>query len=175
MSDRYLEIGKIVGVHGIKGEVKAEVWADYPEFIKKFNLLYLNQGKTELKKKSIRIHKKMALVTIEDINTPEEAAKLRGEVLYIDKSDVNLPKDIYFIADLIGLKVIDANTSEYYGVIEEVFNTGANNVYRIINEEKEFLFPAVKPMIDSTDLEEGVVRVKPIPGIFDDGGISDAN
>lgn len=83
---------------------------------------------------------------------------------------MRLPKNRYFVEDLIGLHVIDDATGAEYGTVQDVFETGANNVYRIVNSAgEEFLFPAVDAMIAKTDIESGKLFVKPIPGIFGDG------
>lgn len=73
--------------------------------------------------------------------------------------------------DLIGLKAVDGNTGREYGVLQEVLPTGANDVYRIVDGAgREFLFPAVKHMIQGVDLEKGIIALLPIPGIFDGSG-----
>jgi len=80
---------------------------------------------------------------------------------------VRLPKNRYFISDLIGLSVIDDVTGAVYGTVQEVFETGANNVYRIAGANgAEYLFPAVDEMIAKTDVDGGKLFVRPIPGIF---------
>ena len=99
-----------------------------------------------------------------------QADLYRGKILYLDRNDVRLPKNRYFVEDLIGLHVIDDATGAEYGTVQDVFETGANNVYRIVNGAgEEFLFPAVDAMIAKTDIESGKLFVKPIPGIFGDG------
>ena len=76
-----------------------------------------------------------------------------------------------FPQDLIGLKAVDGVTGREYGVLQEVLPTGANDVYRIVDEAgKEYLFPAVKHMIQAIRVEEGVIELLPIPGIFDEEG-----
>lgn len=175
MAKKFLEVGKIVGTHGINGEIKLEVWTDSPQWLKKFKTLYFNEGAKNAGLISSRVHKNLLLITLEGIDDPTKADMLRGSIMYINRDDVRLPKNRFFIQDLIGLKVYNGETNEYYGVIDDVFMTGANNVYKIINGEKEYLFPAVDHMIKRTDIDEKVIEVLPIPGIFDEDGISDAN
>ena len=89
---------------------------------------------------------------------------LRGKVLYLDRDDVELPEGRYFLQDLIGLKAVDGNTGREYGVLQEVLPTGANDVYRIVDGAgREFLFPAVKHMIQGVDLEKGIIALLPFP------------
>lgn len=175
MPQKYLEIGKIVGTHGINGEVKMEVWADSPDFVKKLGSLYFENGNVKIAKKSCRIHKNLALLTIEDVTDPSKADLLRGKVVYMDRAEVRLPKNRFFVADLIGLKAYDGNTDVYYGEITDVIRTGANNVYKIEKDGKEYLFPAVDQFIKETDIENGTILLLPIDGIFNDEGYSDAN
>ncbi len=173
--EKYLEIGRFVGTHGIKGEVKLEVWADTPEFIRGLKTLYFEEGKVKIDIESKKVHKNVGLVKIKGIDTPEQGEALRGKLVYMDRSEVRLPKNRFFIADLIGIKVYDGNNEKYYGEITEVFQTGANNVYKIEKDGKEYLFPAVDHMIKSTDIENSRIEVLPIAGIFDDEGYTDEN
>lgn len=175
MAKKFLQVGRIVGTHGIKGELKLENWTDSPDWLKKIKKLYFDNGAKDAGLKSSRVHKNLLLITLDGVTDPSKADELRGTILYMDRSDAKLPRNRYFIQDLIGLKVFDGDNGNYYGVIEDVYMTGANNVYKIVNEDKEYLFPAVDHMIKRTDIDEGVVEVLPIPGIFDEDGITDAN
>ena len=114
--------------------------------------------------------KSLLLVRLKGVESATQADLYRGKILYLDRNDVRLPKNRYFVEDLIGLHVIDDATGAEYGTVQDVFETGANNVYRIVNGAgEEFLFPAVDAMIAKTDIESGKLFVKPIPGIFGDG------
>ena len=111
------------------------------------------------------------LLKLQGVDTVEQGDALRGKVLYLDRDDVELPEGRYFLQDLIGLKAVDGNTGREYGVLQEVLPTGANDVYRIVDGAgREFLFPAVKHMIQGIDLEKGIIALLPIPGIFDGSG-----
>ena len=173
MKKQYLEAGRIGGTHGVKGEMRVEPWMDSPEALKKFRKLYLDEGKTDLGLISSRVHKNLLLITVKGIEDPAAADTMRGKILYFNRDDAHLPKGRYFISDLIGLEVYDGTDGTYYGKIEEVIQAPANDVYRIVNGEKEYLFPAVKPMIKSTDIDAGRIELLPIPGIFDDDLIED--
>ena len=98
---------------------------------------------------------------------------MRGTLLYFDRDSVRLPKNTYFISDILNCEVYDGESGAYYGKVEEVFETGANNVYRIVKDSKEYLFPAVESMIKSTDIDSKKIEVTPIKGIFDDEFIED--
>lgn len=168
--ERFLEAGRIVGTHGIKGELRVDPLVDSPEFFKKIQKLYFDKGLRDAGRISARIHKNLVLVCLEGIEDPTAADAIRGKLLYMDRQEIKLPKNRYFITDLVGLQVYDGKTGQYYGTVEDVFKTGANNVYRIVNGEYEYLFPAVDHMIAKTDLEAGRLEVLPISGIFDTQG-----
>ena len=107
---------------------------------------------------------------LKGVDSVEQGDALRGKILYLNRADVNLAPGQYFLQDLIGLRAVDGITGQEYGVLQEILPTGANDVYRIVSKEgKEYLFPAVPHMIQETDLEGGVIRLLPIPGIFDGG------
>lgn len=170
MLKQYLEAGQLVRTHGVRGEMILEPWADSAEFLKKVKRFWFDEGKTDAGLLASRVHKGRLLVTLSKIDTVEKADTLRGKVLYLSREDINLPKGTYFLQDLIGLKAIDGTSGKEYGTLAEVLPTGANNVYRIVNGENEYLFPAVPHMIKRTAPEEGVIELLPIPGIFDDDG-----
>ena len=166
MKKQFLEAGKIVRTHGVRGELVLECWADSPEFLAGLKHLYFDGGLV-----SSRVHKGRVLLKLQGVDTVEQGDALRGKVLYLDRDDVELPEGRYFLQDLIGLKAVDGNTGREYGVLQEVLPTGANDVYRIVDGAgREFLFPAVKHMIQGVDLEKGIIALLPIPGIFDGSG-----
>ncbi len=171
MQKEFLEAGKIVGTHGIRGELRVEPWCDSAGFLAGFKTLYWDKGATPVKVIGARVHKSLVLMRLEGVESATQGDLLRGKVLYLNRKDAKLPEGRYFIQDLIGMKVCDADSGKEYGTVREIFQTGANDVYRIQGENgKDYLFPAVEEMIAETDLESGVIRVRPIQGIFDDEG-----
>ncbi len=169
MIKNYLELGQIVSTHGVKGEVRFDPWCDSPEFVKKFKTLYFDaDGEKPVKVNSARPHGNIAILMLDGVTTVDEAKALRGTVLYMKRSDARLPRGSYFIQELIGCRVIDADNGKIYGEITDVIGTGANDVYCIKTASGEVLFPAVKEFIVSTDVEAGEVKVRPIKGIFSD-------
>ena len=111
----------------------------------------------------------MAILKIEDIDTVEEAAKLRDKILYMKRADAKLPDGQYFIQELIGCSVYDADDEGLcYGVLSDVSQTGANDVWHIEKDGKEYLIPAIPPVVISTDVAEGIIKIRPLRGIFDD-------
>ena len=164
---RYLEIGKIVAVQGLKGEERVEPWCDSPEFLCEFDTLYFGKEKTPVEIVRSRPHKNIVLMKIEGVDTPEQAQTLRGRLLYMDRNDVELEEGTYFVQDLIGLEVSDADSGEVYGTLTNVTATGANDVYQIKNGDKEYLIPAIPDVVVKTDIEGGKMLIRPIEGLFD--------
>ena len=110
----------------------------------------------------------MVIAKFEGYDTVEQAQTLRDKVLYISRDDVELEEGTYFIKDLIGLKVVDKDSGKEYGVIKDVFQTGANDVYTIKNGDKEYLIPAIADVVQDTDIEAGIMTITPLKGLFDD-------
>lgn len=166
---KYLEVGKIVGTHGVKGEVRIQPWADSGEFLLDFKKFYYHDGAEFFNVKSSRVQKNVVVAKLEGIDSIEQADTLRNRVLFIDRADAKLPEGHYFIQDLIGLRVIDADSGAEYGVISDVFNTGANDIYSVRTASgKESLIPAIDQVLAGTDLEAGTVAIHPMKGMFDD-------
>ena len=166
MKKEYLEAGKIVTTHGIRGEVKIMPYTDTPELLAEFDRLFIGKNKDEVVIERSRVFKNMVIAKIEGIDTPEEAEKLRNKMLYMHRDDLELDEDTYFVADLIGLEVKDADTGAVYGKIVDVMQTGANDVY-VIKGEREYLVPAIADVVVSTDVDGGVMTIRPLDGLFD--------
>ena len=170
MRKEFLEIGKIVGTHGVRGELRVEPWCDAPSFLTKRKTLYWDAAGTRpVRVRSARAHKTLVLLSLEGVDTVETADTLRGKILYVARGDIHLPEGRFFIQDLIGLSVFDADSGRRYGTLSDVFATGANDVYEIRDDAgKTYLFPAVADMLVRTDLDAGRMEIRPIRGIFDD-------
>jgi 16S rRNA processing protein RimM len=169
MLKEFLEAGKIVGTHGVRGELRVDPWCDSAEFLKQFHTLYLGHGSVPLKVLLSRVQKKQLLVQFEGIDSIEKADTYRGKILYLKRADAKIPDGRYFVEDLIGLEVYDADSFVYYGSLTEVMRTGANDVYQITSlGKKNYLLPAVDSMVQEIDLKKGKMLIRPIKGIFDD-------
>ena len=166
---QFLEIGKIVAVQGLKGEVRVQCWCDEPEFLCDFDTLYLDGGKRPVTVEKARVQKTLAIVKLEGTDTVEQAELLRNKILYMNREDVVLEEGCYFVQDMIGLKCIDADTGKEYGVLCEVTETGANDVYHIKDGGgREWLVPAIPDVIIDTNITEGILTIRPLKGLFDD-------
>lgn len=164
MEQQFLQAGEIVSTHGIHGEIKILPWADSPEFLLQFHTFYLSG--TPYNVRSARVHKTCVLAQLEGIDTPEEAVKLRGQTVCIDRSGVKLPKGTVFIADLLGCRVLDDDGVEI-GRIKDVLTMPSSDVY-VIEGERSYMIPAVKEFVKEICVVEGFVRVHLIEGFETD-------
>ena len=167
MKKEFLEAGKIVTTHGIRGEVKIMPYTDSPELLAEFDRLFIGKEHTEVIIERSRVFKNTVIAKIEGINTPEAAEKLRNKVLYMHRDDLELDDDTYFIQDLIGIEVRDADSQQVYGKIIDVMQTGANDVYVIKGDDREYLVPAIADVVVSTDIDGNIMTIRPLDGLFD--------
>lgn len=167
MKKQYLEAGKIVTTHGIKGEIKIMPYTDYPELLCEFDRLFLGKNHEEINVERSRVFKNMVIAKLEGYDTPEAAEKLRNKILYMHRDDLELDEDTYFIQDLIGIEVSDADSGFVYGKITDVMQTGANDVYVIQGKDREYLIPAIPEVVITTDIDENIMTIRPLEGLFE--------
>ena len=168
MKKQFLEAGKIVNTHGIKGEVKIMPYCDSPELFCEFDRFFMGKDFNEINVERSRVQKNMVIAKLEGINTPEDAEKFRNKMLYMHRDDLELDEDTFFIQDLIGMTVKNADNGRVYGVIDDVLQTGANDVYSIKGENKTYLIPAIADVIAETDLENDIMLIHELEGLFDE-------
>ena len=165
---QFLETGKITGTHGLKGEVRVQPWADSPEFLAEFDELYLDKGAKKIGITSSRVHKNMLIMKIKGVDSIEEADRLRNKVLYMNRDDVELEEGAFFIQDLIGLDVIDDDTGERLGRLDDVSETGANDVYHVKTDDgREFLIPVIPDVVKDISPEFGYIKIFRMKGLFE--------
>lgn len=166
---QFLEIGKIVAVQGLKGEVRVEAWCDSKEFLCEFDTLYFDKGAKEVEIQRAHPHKNIVLMKIKGVDTVEQAQLLRNKILYMDRNDVELEEGSFFVQDLIGLEVFDGESGESYGKICDVTETGANDVYHIKDSDGKIrLIPAIPDVVLNTDIEAGKMTIHVLEGLFDE-------
>lgn len=161
MKLQYLEAGEIVTTHGVRGEMKILPWSDGPDFLMDFDRVLIDEKQYDVE--SCRIQKTCNLLKVTGIDTVEDAQALRGKTVKVFREDA--PADLIFIAELIGVRVFCEN--EEIGVIADVLDYPGNKVY-VVRGEHEYMIPAVKAFVLSTDLQENVMRVRLIEGMRTD-------
>lgn len=168
MKKQFLETGRIVGTHGIKGMVRIDYWADSGVAFSRYKRFFLDSdGQASLTATNVTPHKSICIAKFKGVDSIEDAERLRGKTLYISRDDIELPKDRYLIDDLIGCTVYHQNGS-LLGTLRDVSKTGANDVWHIEKELREYLVPAIAEVIVSVDVDEEKIVLNPMKGIFDD-------
>lgn len=163
MELEFITAGTAVNTHGIRGEVKIVPWCDSPEFLCGFDTLYIDEAPVRLR--AARPHKGNVLAALEGVDTVEGAMALKGKTVHIDRADVTLPEGRHFLADLIGLRVVDADSGAELGVLTEVLTPPAHQVYLVKGPQGERLIPAVEEFIVETNVDGGYLRVRLIEGM----------
>ena len=166
---QFFEIGQIVNTFGIKGMVKVVPYTDDIQRFDKLKKVYLvsKKEKKEYEVEEVKYQKNMVLIKFKGINFIEEAEELRNQYIQIPREDaINLEEGSYYIADLIGMKVI-TEEGENLGILEDIYNTGSNDIYVVKNElGKQLLLPAIQDVIKKIDLEEEKMIVHLIEGLI---------
>ena len=134
---QYIEAGKIVNTHGVRGEVKIQVWLDSPEFMRRFKTVYIDSKPVGLL--SSRAHKGFLIAMLDGVEDINAAMSLKNKTVYIDRADAKLKK-------------------------EDILETPASSVY-IVRGETEHMIPAVPEFVLKTDAENGIITVRLIEGM----------
>lgn len=157
----YLNIGQIVNTHGIRGEVKVYPLTDDPARFNKLKEVYI-ESKGEMTKytvESAKQHKNTVILKLKGIDTMNDAEKLRQLYLKVGRWDaVRLPKDSFFICDLIDSEVYDIH-GERLGILHDVIQTGSNDVYAVKDDKKEILIPALKTVVKEINIQSKKIIV----------------
>jgi len=163
MKKELLETGKIVNTHGVRGEVKIQPWADSAEFLQGFEHLYIDGVPVRLL--GGRVHKQMLIAQLEGVTDVNAAIALKNKIVYIRRSDIELPAGHFFIQDILGLPVID-EAGGPIGTLKEILPRPGGDVYVIADQDgKERLVPDVPAFLLEKNLDAGFIRVRLIEGM----------
>ncbi|MCC6986283.1 MAG: 16S rRNA processing protein RimM [Anaerolineales bacterium] len=162
----YLAIGFLRRPHGVSGEMIMDLHTDFPERIKAGRKVYVGEKRETLVFESARPHGKGMLARLRGCDSPESAGRYRNQWVYVKSTEVpTLPEGQVYKHELIGLTVT-ADTGETLGVLAEILETGANDVYVVKKEGGgELLLPAIADVILETDMNERVMKVHLIDGL----------
>ena len=161
MKLQFIEAGEIVTTHGVKGEMKVLPWVDGPEILCEFDRCRINGKECEMEQ--VRVQKTCNLVKLQGVDTMEAAQAMRGKKIELYREDID--DEVIFAAELIGVEVFC--DGELLGKITDVLDYPGNSVY-VVKGEHEYMIPAVKQFILSTDVEKNVMQVKIIEGMRSD-------
>ena len=168
--EKYLRVGVISSSHGVRGEAKVFPTTDDVQRFKKLKICILDTGREykELHIESVKFFKQMVILKFKEITSIDELMPYKGKDLLVTRDQaVELKENEYFICDLIGLKVV-TDEGEDFGVLTEVIQTGANDVYEVkCPDGKVVLLPVIDECILDVDLEKGQVTAHIMPGLID--------
>lgn len=163
-----LEVGQIVNTFGIKGFVKVNPFVDDILRFNDLKKVYVKRNKNlqELEIQEVKYHKNMVLIKFKGIDKVEDAEQLKNTYLEVDRENaIDLEEGTYFVADLLGLSVI-TDEGETLGKLEDIFNTGSNDIYVVKSEDgKQLLLPAIKEVIKEINLNQGKILVHLLEGL----------
>lgn len=167
----FLEVGKIINTHGLRGEVKIVTWTDSPEVFEEIGSVYV-KSRTDSQKmtiKNVKYQKNNIIVKFAEIDSIEEAEKYKNAVLLAERESLGeLPEGVYYIADLVKCMVFEENGKEI-GALVDVFSTGSNDVYDIKRENKKnLLIPIIDGVLKSVDIQNKKIVVKIPEGLEDE-------
>jgi len=169
LNEEFIIIGKIVSTQGNKGEVKVIPLTDSIDRFSKLTDVFIRKGNNKklLKINNLKIKKDTVILKLEDIENIEKAEIIVGSFLEVKRINaVKLPKDTYFVFDIIGLEVY-ANENELLGKVDNIISTGSNDVYVIKNKNKqEILIPAIREVIKNIDLEKKRITINMVDGLL---------
>lgn len=164
----YFEVGQIVNTFGIKGFVKVKPFTDEASRFEELKKVYIckKNEMQEVEIEQVSYQKDMVLLKLKGIDNLTEAEKYKGLFLKIDRKNAKkLPKDTYFIADLLGLEVY-TDEGELLGKVDDIFNAGANDVYVVKDDMgKQILLPGIKDVLKEIDLENEKIIVHLLKGL----------
>ncbi|MBQ8408969.1 MAG: 16S rRNA processing protein RimM [Clostridia bacterium] len=166
---KYLECAVIINTHGVRGDVKLESLCDSPEVLASLERVFVQENGRyrEIEVLHASVFKQFVLASLDGVDDMDKAAAMKGTMLYAAREDFELEEGDFFIADLIGLPVIDNLNGTVYGKIKDVINRGASDIYVITTPSGERMMPVVEEFVKKVDLDNGVF-VETIPGLLSD-------
>lgn len=168
----YIEVGKVTSTKGLRGELKVQSWCNTPHDLCKFKELFLNSSGCEafIVEKCRTSGDFSAVLKLSGVNSIEKAEGLVNKMLYANREEIALKEGEFLIADLIGVKVVDYDDEGVvYGKVVDIIRGGnKSDLYEVLMKNgQKSLIPAVEEIVKSKDVDEGIVRIKPINGLFE--------
>ena len=166
----YLPACKIVSTHGVRGEMKALPLCDGAAFLAKFKRLFTSaDGAGETRVLGVRAQGNVILLRLDGVTDMDAAHAQVGRTYYLAKADAKLPRGRYFIDDLLGCDVVEADTDRVYGQLTNVDRPAAQDIYTVTDGAgEEHMLPAVPEFVKKIDIDARKIFVTPIEGMFTD-------
>lgn len=163
MNEQYLEVGKILNTHGVRGELKCESWCDTPEDLCQLDAVTVADRAYRVLRS--RLHGGFVLLTLEGIASIDDALPLKGRILTAPRQALPLEEGAHFVVDLIGLEARDAETGAVLGRVKEILSYPAHDIYVIQGEAGERMIPDVPAFVRGIHQEEGYISFAPLEGM----------
>ncbi len=168
--EKQLQAGVITSTHGIRGEVKVFPTTDDAQYFRELKKVYLDTGKEQipLEIEHVKFFKQFDILKFKGIDNINDIEKYKGKSLMIDREDASpLGEDEYYIGDMIGMDVYTDDPAEHFGVLRDVLETGANDVYIIDSDRHgEVLVPAIRQCILRVDTEKNEMHIHLMEGLL---------
>ncbi len=167
--EKYIEVGKIINTHGVKGDVKIDSWCDSVEIFCSLEKVYIKKAGSysSVDMTKAQPFKEYVLAHFKGVDTFEDANLLKNKELFALREDIPRDEGDVFIVDLIGLPVINFESGKVYGKIKDVIIGVATDIYEIETEHGLAYMPVVAEFVKEVDVEKGVF-VTPIEGMFNE-------
>jgi 16S rRNA processing protein RimM len=161
----YLIVARVVSPQGNRGEVKAELITDFPDRFESTTAVYVGSDHRRFELEGYRVLERVVVLKLRGVESIDQAEQLRGELIEIPQEDaVTLPSGHYFWHQIIGLRVVTAEGEEL-GSLDDILETGSNDVYVVHGPRGESLIPAIKEVVKSIDLETATMTVHLLPWV----------
>ncbi len=161
MKEQFLQVGRIVNTHGVRGEVKIEPWCDSPEWFCKLRRVFVDGVSVAIRS---RVHGRFVLATLEGVEDIDAAIRLKNKTLTIDRADVKLQKGAYFVQDLIGMKAVDDETGADLGAVSDLMELPHGRIF-VIKGEREILIPHQPEFVKHIDWDANEIRFFVMEGL----------
>ena len=168
MAEDFIQIGRIANTHGVRGEIKVIPLTNDMYRFNNLKIAFLGEEKTKVEVENVKYHKNLVIVKFKEFNDINKIISFKDQYIYIDEKDkVALPKDHYFLYDIINCEVFDTQNN-YIGIVKEVLQSASNDVYIVRDKKgKEYLIPAVKEFFINVDVEDKKIIIDPIEGMIE--------
>jgi len=162
----YLSVGFLRRPHGLHGEIIMDSHTDFPERLRKGRKLFIGEDHQPMSLEGVRPHGKGVLVKFKTIDTPEAAGQFRNQWVYAKTKDLPpLAEGQHYQHELLGINVVDENGNSL-GVLTEILETGANDVYVVKDDSgKELLLPNIPSVVLDLDFARRLMRVHLLEGL----------
>jgi 16S rRNA processing protein RimM len=163
----WIAVGQVMGAFGQRGELRVKVFSRAPQRFRHLRQVYVGEEHTPAAVMHRRLHGDGVILRLDSVDSRDEARAIVGKFLYVPESEaVALPEGEYFIHQIVGLTVRTVS-GETLGTIQEVLETGSNDVYVVKGGDREVLLPATNEVVKRIDLASGIMEVEPLAGLLD--------